>query len=447
MEASGGNSHAYRGLYTVNGNSSTSNLRRYSNILSASNIFQAPISTLLEFSGLLRTGSHNNLEVHTRLEDTPQSGGEGEVSIRIIGAGEHEHHGEGREMVRESPSQEEVFLRPVAGNAGQGAVISNGLEEGAPTVSANGVSGTEDGESNSRDPSYQRYDIQHAASWIEQTLPFFLLLFIIFIRLHLQGFLVTIWIAVVLFKSNDILRNQTALKGERKIPVLAGISFASALHVGCIYWWYKKDDPLYPLIMLPPKAIPQFWNAAFIVVVNDTMVRQAAMILKCFLLMYYGNGRGRNYLKQGQMLTLVEYLVLLYRALLPTPVWYRFFMNDEYGSVFSSLMTMLYLSFKITSVVEKVQYFYTALRTLAHKEVHYAYATAEQVNAAGDLCAICQEKMHSPILLGCKHIFCEDCVSEWLERERTCPLCRAVVKPAGLRSFSDGSTSLFFQFF
>lgn len=37
-----------------------------------------------------------------------------------------------------------------------------------------------------------------------------------------------------------------------------------------------------------------------------------------------------------------------------------------------------------------------------------------QVNAAGDLCAICQEKMHTPILLRCKHIFCEDCVSEWL---------------------------------
>lgn len=37
-----------------------------------------------------------------------------------------------------------------------------------------------------------------------------------------------------------------------------------------------------------------------------------------------------------------------------------------------------------------------------------------QVNAAGDLCAICQEKMIVPILLRCKHIFCEDCVSEWL---------------------------------
>lgn len=42
-----------------------------------------------------------------------------------------------------------------------------------------------------------------------------------------------------------------------------------------------------------------------------------------------------------------------------------------------------------------------------------AFKMCIQVNAAGDLCAICQEKMHAPILLRCKHIFCEDCVSEW----------------------------------
>lgn len=57
------------------------------------------------------------------------------------------------------------------------------------------------------------------------------------------------------------------------------------------------------------------------------------------------------------MLTLVEYLLLLYRALLPTPVWYRFFLNKEYGSLFSSLMTGLYLTFKLTSIVEKVYFF------------------------------------------------------------------------------------------
>ena len=54
------------------------------------------------------------------------------------------------------------------------------------------------------------------------------------------------------------------------------------------------------------------------------------------------------------MLTLVEYGLLLYRAFLPAPVWYRFFLNKEYGGLFSSFITGLYLTFKLTSLVEKV---------------------------------------------------------------------------------------------
>ncbi|CAJ2671050.1 unnamed protein product [Trifolium pratense] len=366
-----------------------------------------------------------------------------EVSIRIIGSTEQDNHRE----------EESIPLVVNDGATTAGMTSSPSHEDVERTGGGNvdaeeGGGGGDGGGANGRDSSYQRYDIQHAARWIEQVLPFSLLLLVVFIRQHLQGFFVTIWIAAVLFKSNDILRKQTALKGERKMPVLIGISVAFALHVVGVYWWYQNDDLMYPLVMLPPKEIPPFWHAIFIIMVNDTLARQAAMVLKCILLMYYKNSRGRNYRKQGQMLTLVEYLLLLYRALLPAPVWYRFFLNKEYGSLFSSLMTGLYLTFKLTSVVEKVQSFFASVKALSRKEVHYgAYATSEQVIAAGDLCAICQEKMHAPILLRCKHIFCEDCVSEWFERERTCPLCRALVKPADLRSFGDGSTSLFFQLF
>ncbi|XP_021910623.1 RING finger and transmembrane domain-containing protein 1 [Carica papaya] len=467
MEPSGPNPDAFRG------SSSNPNSRRYG-VFSASSLIQAPISTLLEYSGLLRTrsgthqeteslisgGIHNHLHNQGRLDDSAPTASNGEVSIRIIGAGEQETERESPGLVvgqvRDPSGQSEVSVQPMAGLVSdvQGDSVGDrslGMGEGVSQPSSNSAADAEAGDGagpNTRDSSYQRYDIQQAARWIEQVLPFSLLLLVVFIRQHLQGFFVTIWIAAVMFKSNDILRKQTALKGERKISILIGISLAFTIHVIGIYWWYRNDDLLYPLVMLPPKSIPPFWHAVFIIMVNDTLVRQTAMVLKCFLLMYYKNSRGRNYRKQGQMLTLVEYLMLLYRALLPTPVWYRFFLNKEYGSLFSSLMTGLYLTFKVTSIVEKVQSFFAALKALSRKEVHYgAYATSEQVNAAGDLCAICQEKMHAPILLRCKHIFCEDCVSEWFERERTCPLCRALVKPADLRSFGDGSTSLFLQMF
>jgi hypothetical protein len=40
------------------------------------------------------------------------------------------------------------------------------------------------------------------------------------------------------------------------------------LHVIGVYWWYQNDDLLYPLVMLPPKAILPFWHAVFIILVN-----------------------------------------------------------------------------------------------------------------------------------------------------------------------------------
>ncbi|EXB57592.1 RING finger and transmembrane domain-containing protein 2 [Morus notabilis] len=465
MESTAGVSNQ-DGMYGRIGSSPS---RRFGIQIPEPSFIRAPLTALLEHTGIFGGGNTRSfagdriaarLSTRRSLQDvregenyageeddddavaTADEEEEEEVSIRIIGATEHQsEHGN----VVDGAS---VVQRNGNGNAGPSSASDGG--EGS-VESGNG------GASNGRESSYQRYDIQNFARWFEQILPFTLLLLLVFIRQHYQGFSVAIWIAAVMFKSNDIVRKQTALKGERKIPVLVGISSVFILHVICFYWWYRKEDLLYPLILIPPKAM-MLVQVVFIPVTSlmllvalqsvyswslkpmaskkfllaDIMVRQAAMAVKCMLLVCYKDIRGRDYLKQGQMLTLVEYLLLLYRALLPTPVWYRFFLNKEYGSFFSSLTTGLYLTFKLTSVVEKVQCFFVALRALSRKEVHYgSYATSEQVNAAGDLCAICQEKMHAPILLSCKHIFCEDCVSEWFERERTCPLCRALVKPAG----------------
>lgn len=465
MESSGSDAHANH----ATGSNSTPSSPRDSNSLpprrygiqlpSSLRFFHSPVSSLLEYSGLLRirpdhaeaeplivdnTNSNSNSNggnttPNVDVTTSRSSSSNGEVAIRIIGAGD------GDRLVSDGEDDEDEAL----GSVDEGVQDrSSGTSSASVDSSGEGSMAGGSGSNGRGEASYQRYDIQQFARWVEQILPFSLLLLVVFIRQHLQGFFVTIWITAFMFKSNDIIRKQTALKGERKTFVLVGYLLVFMLHVLGIYWWYRNDDLYYPLFMVPPKSIPPFWHAIFIILVNDTMVRQAAMSLKLLLLMYYKNGRGHNFRRQGQMLTLVEYALLLYRALLPTPVWYRFFLNKEYGSLFSSLTTGLYLTFKLTSIVEKVQSFLAALKALSRREIHYgSYATSEQVNAAGDLCAICQEKMHAPILLRCKHIFCEDCVSEWFERERTCPLCRALVRPADLRSFGDGSTSLFIQVF
>lgn len=58
------------------------------------------------------------------------------------------------------------------------------------------------------------------------------------------------------------------VQGERKLAVLVGYFVIFVLHVIGIYWWYRNDDISYPLIMVPPKAIPPFWHAIFTILVN-----------------------------------------------------------------------------------------------------------------------------------------------------------------------------------
>ena len=62
------------------------------------------------------------------------------------------------------------------------------------------------------------------------------------------------------------------LQGERKISILIGICIAFTVHVVGVYWWYQNDDLLYPLVMLPPKVIPPFWHAVFIIMVNGAFI-------------------------------------------------------------------------------------------------------------------------------------------------------------------------------
>lgn len=233
MEGPGGNSDLHRDR----GSSSSS--RRYRVQLSAANFIRSPISALLEYSGLLRPSSsssnHESESLINRssphIHDSSPSSNGGEVSIRIIGASEQDHDRAEAGLPPATsttgvnqPCPNDVSIQPVPVAVTSVITPLDGQED--PRSSERGAVGdglsqfsgssadaeaADGGGANNRDSSYQRYDIQQAARWIEQILPFSLLLLVVFIRQHLQGFFVTIWIAVVMFKSNDILRDRKSV--------------------------------------------------------------------------------------------------------------------------------------------------------------------------------------------------------------------------------------------
>jgi len=184
---------------------------------------------------------------------------------------------------------------------------------------------------------------------------------------------------------------------------------------------------------------------------NDLVVRFFTMICKAIVICYWGGNSYPPFKRKAQFYTVIETISATYRNILPIPVWFRYFYAvDSHGHIFSCLLAGLYLTFKLSFLYDRLRHCTATLRAFLLREVQYGkYATTEQLVGA-DVCPICQDRMsdlRDPIVLECGHLFCEECVSQWFEREKTCPLCRVSIPAAGNRSHSDGTTSLLVQLF
>ena len=197
---------------------SSSNSRRFGMQLTSANLLPGPLSALLEFTGILRGRGSHHVEIDDQEVGTSSGGGsvgqyspetqtrtgEGgaEVSIRIFGVGEPEQmRAPDSNSARNNTS--DVSILPSYTTTTNFPARSAGLESisSGPAISPQVLSTEERGEElpetvaagngngngNGRDAGSQRYDFQQLARWIEQALPFAILLFMVFIRQHLQG--------------------------------------------------------------------------------------------------------------------------------------------------------------------------------------------------------------------------------------------------------------------
>jgi len=133
---------------------------------------------------------------------------------------------------------------------------------------------------------------------------------------------------------------------------------------------------------------------------------------------------------------LLEALSLLVRSLLPVAAWMRFYEADKfYGDVF----VFFYLTLKCMVLSRHCKGVVSILVSLCQANaLEYGMpASKENMQEAGATdCVVCYEQLDwdRSVVLPCAHVFCESCLSEWCERERTCPLCRSPVQA----NFEDG---------
>eukprot|EP00752_Nemacystus_decipiens_P002131 g2032.t1 len=144
--------------------------------------------------------------------------------------------------------------------------------------------------------------------------------------------------------------------------------------------------------------------------------------------------------RQRRVYAIVEMAFMLYRCLLPIPVWLQFYGKEsDYFAALYLVLKGMEVSFRTDRLVRAVCY-------VRRGELDRGkFATPEEVSEVGSPdCSICYDQMVRPLILPCKHLFCGSCVAEWLERERTCPLCRDEVPSSNPipKALRDGRTAI-----
>ncbi|XP_008309104.1 E3 ubiquitin-protein ligase AMFR [Cynoglossus semilaevis] len=90
----------------------------------------------------------------------------------------------------------------------------------------------------------------------------------------------------------------------------------------------------------------------------------------------------------------------------------------------ASLVIFMQLRYLFHEVQRRIRRHKNYLRVINNMEARFAIATAEELAANDDDCAICWDSMLSARKLPCGHLFHNSCLRSWLEQDTSCPTCR-----------------------
>lgn len=313
-------------------------------------------------------------------------------------------------------------------------------------------------------------------SSLQSSIPFLLLLIAKIFHQHLLGFFIVLGFMTTLHWSNRNLVHQVELrdkKQNKKLILLIVFLLLNASFFFLIFKEYKLYNCL--LIFLAPN-VPQMdtWNLIWIVVCSDTIIKYITISLKAFVTMLPFKTVPMR--KRGGIYSIIENLALFYRSLVPIHPWFLFLfyadkdmkkidnitlnnnvidtqttevplINQE-STTFLIFLCIFYSIFKFNQLYHMIIELRNSFKEIdGHlSSIRVGSNSNSETLNEDNICPICQDKLASPVILKCKHIFCEDCVCVWLDKENSCPMCRSkisVKKP----KFKDGSTTVFIQWY
>lgn len=274
---------------------------------------------------------------------------------------------------------------------------------------------------------------------LQQYVPFVTILFAKSLYDHRTRILMYAILLVTFIHANNDLKREITKQHNRNWSLLMLIlGYITA----CIVFVSYTFD----LHILAPYAEPlTLWDLLCCVIVMDFFLKLVTIICKVLLtclpvrLLAFKN-RGKYYL-------MVEATSQLYRCVAPIQPWLYYLFETYQGpeKIVGISFSIMYTVSKGSDLLSRLKLFRTAIWKLFQNENLGISPSKEQLIASGGICAICHEEYTMPVRLHCKHIFCELCVLTWLDRERSCPLCRASITDDPI--YRDGHTTHFIQLY
>ncbi|KAM9272841.1 E3 ubiquitin-protein ligase RNFT1 isoform 2-T2 [Morus bassanus] len=293
-------------------------------------------------------------------------------------------------------------------------------------------------------------ELRYLLQWLHKSLPYILILCVKLIMQHIIGISLGIGLLTTYMYANNSIVNQVFLR-ERcsKLQcawLLVYLTGSSLL----LYYTFHSQSLYYSLIFLKPTVdFMNFWEVLWIVGITDFILKFLFMGFKCFILLV--PSFMMSFKSKGYWYMLLEELCQYYRMFVPIPVWFRYLigygeLDSVLGWTLGILLGLLYLILKLLSFFGQWRNFRQVLRIFCTRPHYGVTASKRQCSESDDICSICQAEFQKPVLLICQHTFCEECISLWFNREKTCPLCRTVISDH-VNKWKDGATSMHLQIF
>ncbi|XP_028276775.1 E3 ubiquitin-protein ligase RNFT1 isoform X2 [Parambassis ranga] len=307
-----------------------------------------------------------------------------------------------------------------------------------------------DSDLDSGEPSASLSELRCLFRWLQKSLPFLIILCAKLVIQHALGLAVGIGLFTTFLYVNKNIQTQVFLQDRHsKLQCLWLLLFLISSTL-LLYYTFVTETLYHCLIFFTPtiEALG-FWEILWAVGITNFIIKFLFMGIKCLILLLPSSLV--TYRAQGRWLMLTEELGQVHQAIAPLPLWFRYLVTYQEtdgapGLTLGVLLALVYLILKLLGLYGQCASFLKTVRIFLIGEHTGTAATRSQCSEAGDVCPICQGDYREPRALLCQHIFCDECIALWFNREKSCPLCRTVITEK-VYKWRDGATSPHLQIY